>query len=153
MRQLALDNAGVNTNSEEYLNHLDHSIKETGGRNTFQIEVMKGFSKKHGGLFNLVYHTHDSRNSPKGFPDTQVPIPPELWYYPPPIPLLVIELKAGNNRASDDQRAWLKALAFNGAWTFCLWPRHRPVLRELYAANWSHPLVQNRLHVYTKRVP
>jgi len=136
--------------SEEYLNHLDHSIKEI-GRNGFQQEVSDGFSSKAGGLFDLVYHTQDSRNSPKGFPDTQVPIPPSFWFLNSPPPLLVIELKVRDNKPSEDQLAWLRALRANGAWTFCLWPRHRLALREMYNANWGHHEIQKRLHVYTRR--
>ena len=133
--------------SEEYLQAQDNTILEV-GRKGFQQEVTNEFNR----LFPCVYHTHDSRNSPKGFPDMIVPVPNSLWFdalRPPP--LIVIELKVRNNKPSDDQFRWLSLFAETGAWTFVLWPRHRPVLAELYSANWNSPKLRDRLHVYTKR--
>lgn len=128
----------MKTDSEEYLNHLDHSIKEKGGRGTFTIEVVNGFREA---WFNFVYHTHDSRNSPVGYPDLSI-LDSEFH--------IIIELKVGNNKPSAKQVEWLRAFRQTGALTFVLWPRHRPVLRELYAGRYNNPLVQERLHVYTK---
>jgi hypothetical protein len=134
----------VKSTDEEYLHSLDTSINEK----KWQQEVTGGFPR----LFPCVYHTFNSRNSPKGFPDTIVPVPPSLWFYrDKPPPLIVIELKVGNNKPTGDQLTWLMAFATTGAWTFVLWPRHRPVLNELYAANWGSPKIRERMHVYTKR--
>ena len=48
-----------------------------------------------------VYHTHDSRRSPAGFPD--------LVLVRRPIVILA-ELKAARGRLTPEQRAWLEAL-------------------------------------------
>lgn len=123
--------------SEEYQRHLDNSVKES-GRGGFQDEVTKGFRDAG---FSFVYHTHDSRHSPKGYPDLSI-LDSEFH--------LVIELKVGDNKPSDAQIAWLKAFRKAGALTFVLWPRHRPVLNLLYQGQYGHPLVAARLHKYTK---
>lgn len=62
----------------------------------------------------------------------------------------MIELKVGNNKPGPEQLEWLAAFRDSGAMTFVLWPRHRKVLSHLYAGNFEHHLVQNRLHVYEK---
>jgi len=47
------------------------------------------------------YHTHDSRRSPSGYPDTTLTRGGRLIY---------AELKVGRNRPSAEQMAWLGAL-------------------------------------------
>jgi hypothetical protein len=138
----------VKPESEEYLIHLDHSIKEI-GRGGFQQEVNDGFAQAG---YEFVYHTHDSRNSPKGFPDTIVAVEPSKHYLSGRPPLIVIELKAANNKPTPEQLAWLNAFRLCGAMTFVLWPRHRLVLNDLYAGNFNSPRVTNRLHLYEKGV-
>ena len=141
----------MRANSEEYLNELDHSIKEI-GRNGFQSEVTNGFV----GSGNLTYHTHNSRNSPQGYPDSMVPLILRAAILEPfrrpagARVLVAIELKCGNNTATDEQIMWLQALRECGALTFCLWPRHRPVLGDLYMGVISARVLE-RLHVYVRR--
>lgn len=50
----------------------------------------------------LVYHTHDSRHSAKGFPDIVAILPPHIAFF---------ELKAENGRLTRDQRQWQEAIA------------------------------------------
>lgn len=56
-----------------------------------------------------VYHTHDSRRSPCGFPDLFLVRGDRV---------VVLELKTMHGRLTDDQRAWLDALKRAGidAW-------------------------------------
>lgn len=125
---------------EEYLNHLDHSIKEI-GRGGWQEEVTNEFKRCGWGH---VYHTWNSRNSPKGFPDVVICGASRV---------IAIELKVGNNKPSDEQIGWLKAFKFSGALTFAFWPRHREVVRLIASGKWGvNALVETgRLHVYTKQ--
>lgn len=134
--------------SEEYLQHLDDAIRELGSSG-FQQEITDGFRSNP--AYDLIYHTWNSRNSPAGYPDTMIPVPPALWYLEEMPPLLAIEAKVGKNKPKIEQIRWLKALRVCGCWTFVLWPRHRPVLHDLYSANFHTQRVQDRLHVYTKR--
>jgi hypothetical protein len=53
------------------------------------------------------YHTHDSRRSEGGFPDSVVLRPAEAWERPW---LVAIELKSENGKATPAQRAWGAAL-------------------------------------------
>ena len=141
----------MRTDSEEYLNHLDHSIKEI-GRNGFQQEVTNGFVQ----AGSLAYHTHNSRNSLEGYPDSMVPLMLRAAILEPfrrpagAMVLTVIELKCRDNTPSNKQIGWLDALRRCGALTFCLWPRHRPVLGDLYDGLITARVLE-RLHVYEKR--
>lgn len=49
----------------------------------------------------LVYHTHDSRSSERGFPDLVLVRPPRLIF---------AELKNEKNKLSHDQEMWMAAL-------------------------------------------
>jgi hypothetical protein len=49
------------------------------------------------------YHTHDSRRSEGGFPDSVVARPPEAWERPW---VLFIELKSEKGAMTAQQRAW-----------------------------------------------
>lgn len=130
---------GVRHDSEEYLDHLDHSIKEI-GRRGWQQEITDTFKAAGWGF---IYHTYDSRHSPAGFPDTIIPGAARI---------IVIEAKVGNNKASVLQIEWLKEFAKSGALTFCLWPRHRPTLRALADGAWlDDPDIRGRLNIYDKR--
>ncbi len=51
------------------------------------------------------YHPHDSRSSPKGWPDYAIGLRPMMY----------VELKAEGGRLSRDQAAWLEILADTGA--------------------------------------
>lgn len=55
--------------------------------------------------WDLVYHTHDSRRSHKGWPDLVLCRPPEIIF---------AELKGAKTRVSPEQRAWLDALTACG---------------------------------------
>ena len=57
----------------------------------------------------LVYHTHDSRHSAKGFPDLCLARGERLVF---------AELKTENGKLSDAQREWLQALEIAGAECF-----------------------------------
>ena len=63
-----------------------------------------------------VYHTHDSRHSPAGFPDV-IAIKGGR--------VLVLELKAQRGRVSDAQWAWLAAWASTGATVAVVRPEPR----------------------------
>ena len=52
--------------------------------------------------WTLIYHTHDSRRSPAGFPDLVLVRPPRI---------LFVELKTDKGRVSPAQRLWLYTLA------------------------------------------
>lgn len=52
-----------------------------------------------------VYHTHDSRRSPAGWPDLILARPPRL---------LAVELKSERGRVTVKQREWLEGLAACG---------------------------------------
>lgn len=124
---------------EEYLDHLDHSIKEI-GRRGWQQEITDTFRRAG---FTFIYHTHDSRHSPAGFPDTIILEAARI---------IVIEAKVGDNKASPLQIGWLKEFARTGALTFCLWPRHRSTLQALADGAWvDNPAIFGRLYVYDKR--
>jgi hypothetical protein len=56
----------------------------------------------------LHYHTHDSRKSEPGYVDSTIIAPAG---HPLAGVLYCIELKAGKDTLTDDQQAWLKALA------------------------------------------
>ncbi len=58
-----------------------------------------------------VYHTHDSRHSPAGFPDLILLRDDRV---------VVAELKVGKNQPSAEQAQWLEAFAEAGAEAF-LW--------------------------------
>lgn len=137
----------VRADAEEYLDYQDHSIQETGSRG-FQQEVTNGFKVRYG----CVYHTHDSRNSPAGYPDTIVVARSWEGLLRGKPPLIVIELKVAERKPSPEQLMWLKAFKGAGAMTFVLWPRHRPVLNKLYDGDFNHPSVQERLHIYVKQL-
>ena len=49
----------------------------------------------------LIYHTHDSRRSPAGFPDLVLVKPPRV---------LFIETKSEKGRVTPEQQTWLTAL-------------------------------------------
>jgi VRR-NUC domain len=55
--------------------------------------------------WNLVYHTHDSRRSNKGWPDLVICRAPEIVF---------VELKGDKTRVRPEQKAWLAALAACG---------------------------------------
>lgn len=54
--------------------------------------------------WELRYHTHDSRRSERGFPDLVLCRPRDGR-------LLIVELKSGTGKVSEEQRAWLEGLA------------------------------------------
>lgn len=54
-------------------------------------------------LGGLVYHTHDSRRSAKGFPDLVI-------VFPRTGALLIVELKSSTGSATPEQVQWLDAL-------------------------------------------
>ena len=49
----------------------------------------------------LVYHTHDSRRSQKGFPDLVLVRPPQVIF---------AELKGPGGRVTPEQQVWIEAL-------------------------------------------
>ena len=53
------------------------------------------------------YHTHDSRRSERGFPDSVVVRDPEMWEKPW---LVLIELKSEKGALTAQQRTWQAAL-------------------------------------------
>ena len=53
----------------------------------------------------LVYHTHDSRHSPAGFPDLVIVGREVLW----------VELKTEEGKVSVDQQRWARGLELAGA--------------------------------------
>ena len=64
----------------------------------------------------LVYHTHDSRHSGKGFPDL-------VMCHPRSGALLFAELKSVTGRVTPEQDEWLRALAVRGV-AFLWRPEH-----------------------------
>src|SRR4051812_35709376 len=66
----------------------------------------------------MLYHTHDSRHSPEGFPDLVIVKGPWIVY---------AELKTEKGRLTKAQADWLEALAGAGAevhvWRPSDWPR------------------------------
>ena len=64
----------------------------------------------------LVYHTHDSRRSAKGFPDL-------VMCHPRSGALLFAELKTATGRVTPEQDEWLRALAVRGV-AFVWRPEH-----------------------------
>ena len=64
---------------------LDHAIRDLAGYTGW-----------------LVYHTHDSRHSPAGFPDLVLVRPPRLIF---------AELKSTSGTLSAEQKTWLDQLA------------------------------------------
>lgn len=52
--------------------------------------------------YDLIYHTHDSRHSPSGFPDL-ILLKEER--------MIVAELKVGKNKLSPEQYEWLVAFS------------------------------------------
>jgi hypothetical protein len=73
----------------------------------------------------LVYHTHDSRHSPAGFPDLVIVVHGRVLFR---------ELKMDGNKPTAEQRRWLLALAQAGqdaaVWTF---PQDWPLVVEALA--------------------
>ncbi|MDR4533224.1 VRR-NUC domain-containing protein [Glutamicibacter sp. PS] len=69
----------------------------------FQNEVI---SAAKGLGFTKIYHTHDSRRSPAGFPD--------LVLVHPRRGVIFAELKSERGRVSDAQQAWLEDLRAAG---------------------------------------
>lgn len=62
------------------------------------------------------YHTHDSRHSPDGFPDTVIIAQHRL---------IIAELKREGNRPTAAQQRWLDAFAqVRTVETYCWCPRH-----------------------------
>ena len=70
----------------------------------------------------LVYHTHDSRHSPAGFPDLVLVRGGRLMFW---------ELKAMRGRASAAQLDWLAALAEAGADAMLLSLRDWDAIKEM----------------------
>lgn len=64
----------------------------------------------------LVYHTHDSRHSAKGFPDLTM-------VHPRSGALLFAELKSSTGKVTPAQDEWLRALAVRGV-AFLWRPAH-----------------------------
>ena len=58
------------------------------------------------------YHPHRSQHSEEGFPDLVIVKPPRLVF---------AELKAGSNRPTPAQRAWLEALGGCPGVQACVW--------------------------------
>ena len=73
--------------------------------------------------FTLAYHTHDSRNSQKGFPDL-------CMVHPERNRIIFAELKNDHGYPTDEQRMWAAALLcvqdeYPDAVTYRLWrPKH-----------------------------
>lgn len=70
------------------------------------------------------YHTHNSKNSPKGFPDlVLIRRPRVVW----------AEIKAQRTRVTDDQHAWLEELRASGqevfVWRPSDWRQVETILR------------------------
>jgi hypothetical protein len=59
-------------------------------------------------LGGLVYHTHDSRRSPAGFPDLVIAFPRSGA-------IVFAELKSATGRVTPEQDEWHRALAVRGA--------------------------------------
>jgi hypothetical protein len=75
----------------------------------------------------LVYHTHDSRRSPAGFPDLVIT-------FPRTGSLIFVELKSSTGRLRPEQAQWLEALQRG----------ERLGLREVHLwtpADWPEPIV------------
>lgn len=88
----------------------------------FQAEVVKAAKT----MGCLVYHTHDSRKSEKGFPDLVIVGRRGVLYR---------ELKTESGRVTDEQHTWISRLTRAGAdaavWRPSDWPRR--VVTELQA--------------------
>jgi hypothetical protein len=70
-----------------------------------------------------VYHTHDSRHSPAGFPDLVLVRPPQL---------LFVELKSARGVVSADQRDWIADLRHSTTVKAGIfWPQDEDELLEL----------------------
>jgi hypothetical protein len=88
----------------------------------FQAEVVK-----YAALMRWrVYHTHDSRHSPAGFPDLV------LCRARHPRPRVVfVELKAERTPVTDDQRAWIEDLRDCGMEAYIFRPSQWEEIEEL----------------------
>jgi hypothetical protein len=69
----------------------------------------------------MVYHTHDSRKSAKGFPDL-VLVKHRIIF---------AELKIGKKVPTEAQRQWIIALREAGAETYVWWPENLPQIGEI----------------------
>lgn len=90
-------------------------IDEAKDEKAFMADVMKE-ARKRG--WNLIYHTHDSRKSAKGFPDLVMIRGPRLVF---------AELKSQTGKVEPEQQEWLDALmAVRGPWVFLWRPSNWP---------------------------
>lgn len=90
------------------------------GRNGLQEKVnqlIQGQARRNLDRGILYYHTHDSRHSPKGFPDVMVLFGNSTRW-------LVAELKNQKARPAPEQVAWLDAFARVGADVYLWRPIH-----------------------------
>ena len=70
----------------------------------------------------LLYHTHDSRKSEQGFPDTVLTNGTDVLMY---------ELKDNKRKATEEQQRWLNLLAHTGKIECGIWrPRDYPAICE-----------------------
>lgn len=113
-------------NRDEYLAKEARGMRERGPtglqehvRRLVQTHVRIGIDR--GVLF---YHTQDSRNSPRGFPDVMIGFSEEYADTQRPR-LVVAELKTENGRPTLDQVRWLDHFSTLPAVEVYLWrPRH-----------------------------
>jgi len=77
------------------------------------------------------YHTHDSRRSERGFPDTVLMRVPEI---------LIWEFKRQTGRLTDAQQMWLDGLSESGLEAACV----RPLDNDELIARLERPRVRGR---------
>lgn len=75
--------------------------------------------------FLLIYHTHDSRRSARGYPD--LALCGKNRY-------LLIECKSETGKLSDTQKEWLRGLVEAGIETYVVRPRHLQQLADVLAS-------------------
>lgn len=96
----------------------------------------------------LAYHTHDSRRSPAGFPDTVLAGPGGVAF---------LELKrAKGSRTSPAQRQWITTLRASGAVAAICKPEHLPWIIEVVRALATDPedsVVADRLYYLMEAAP
>ncbi len=75
------------------------------------MQTIEDLARKCG--WSMIYHTHDSRHSAKGFPDLCIARAPRLIF---------AELKTEDGKLTPEQAEWLRVLAGCGCECYCWRP-------------------------------